>query len=202
MKSSENWNSEHCLQTTRQVEPTLGCAPIMRLTPLVSLVGSMLLFTGCAAYQFGSGTLYNPNVRTIHVPVIRNDTFRHNIGVQLTEAVIRSIEQRTPYKVVADPNADSTLTCRISNEAKRVLAETVNDDPRVLNSTVSIELTWTDRRGNLLLNNRFVPTGELSFYFIQGSDFIPEGGQSMATAQHDIVERLAAQIVNQMESRW
>jgi hypothetical protein len=165
-------------------------------------LGCLINSAGCAAYQFGSGTLYNPNIRTIHVPVIRNDTFRHNIGVQLTEAVVRAIEQRTPYKVVSDPNADSTLTCRVSNEAKRVVAETVNDDPRVLNSTVSIELTWTDRRGNLLLNNRFVPTGEFSFYFIQGSDFIPEGGQSMATAQHDVVERLADQIVNQMESRW
>lgn len=166
------------------------------------LIGGISCWGGCAAYQFGSGSLFNPNIRTIHVPIVRNDTFRHNIGVQLTEALIRSIELRTPYKVVSDPNADSTLTCRISNEAKRVVAETVNDDPRVLNSTVSIELTWTDRRGNLLLTNRFVPAGELSFYFIQGSDFVPEGGQSMATAQQEIVERLAEQIVHQMESRW
>ena len=166
------------------------------------LIGGISCWGGCAAYQFGSGSLFNPNIRTIHVPIVRNDTFRHNIGVQLTEALIRSIELRTPYKVVSDPNADSTLTCRISNEAKRVVAETVNDDPRVLNSTVSIELTWTDRRGNLLLTNRFVPAGELSFYFIHVSDFAPEGGQSMATAQHEIVQRLAEQLVHQIESRW
>ncbi len=158
--------------------------------------------SGCAAYQFGSESLYNPNIRTIHVPVVRNDTFRHQIGAQLTEALVKTIEQRTPYKVVSDPNADSTLTCRVSNEAKRVVAETVNDDPRVLNTTISVELTWTDRRGNLLLTNRFVPAGELSFYLIQGSDFVPEGGQSMATAQQQAVARLADQIVSQMESRW
>lgn len=162
----------------------------------------LLVQTGCAAYQFGSGSLYNPSIRTIHIPIVRNDTFRHNIGVQLTEAIVRTVELRTPYKVVSDPNADSTLSCRITSEAKRVVAETVNDDPRVLNAGISIELTWTDRRGNLLLTNRFVPAGELSFYFIQGADFVPEGGQSMATAQHEIVERLADQIVNQMESRW
>lgn len=167
--------------------------------PLVALV---CVFSGCATYQFGNRTLYNPEIRTVHVPVIRNDTFRHQLGVQLTEALVKTIEERTPYKVVADPNADSTLTCRISNETKRVVAETANDDPRVLNATISVELTWTDRRGNLLLTNRFVPAGELSFYFIQDSDFIPEGGQSMVTAQHQAISRLADQIVYQMESRW
>lgn len=190
-------------KTNKRISRAWATENIYGLPWIISLLLGLLgLISGCASYQFGNATLFNPNVQTIHVPVVRNDTFRHNIGVQLTEALIKTIEQRTPYKVVSDPNADSVLTCRISNDAKRVVAETVNDDPRVLNATVSIELTWTDRRGNLLLTNRFVPPGELSFYFIQGADFIPEGGQSMATAQHEIVQRLADQIVNQMESRW
>jgi hypothetical protein len=157
---------------------------------------------GCAAYQFGNTSLYNPNIRTIHVPIVRNDTFRHEIGKQLTEALVRSIEMRTPYKVVGDPSADSTLTCRITGQSKRVIAENLVDEPRALNNAISIELTWTDRRGNLLLTNRFVPVGELAFYFVQGNDFIPEGGQSMATSQQKAVEQLADQIVGQMESRW
>jgi hypothetical protein len=157
---------------------------------------------GCAAYQFGNSSLYPPNIRTIHVPIVRNDTFRHDIGVQLTEALVRSIEMRTPYKVIGDPNADSTLTCRVTGQSKRVIAENQVDEPRALNNSISVELTWTDRRGNLLMTNRFVPTGELAFYFVQGNDFIPEGGQSIATSQQKAVEQLADQIVGQMESRW
>lgn len=157
---------------------------------------------GCAAYQFGNASLYNSNIRTIHVPIVRNDTFRHEIGVQLTEALVRTIELRTPYKVVGSPNADSTLTCRITGQGKRVVAENRFDEPRALNNVISVELTWTDRRGNLLMTNRFVPVGELAFYFVQGTDFIPEGGQSMATAQLKTIEQLADQIVSQMESRW
>jgi Lipopolysaccharide-assembly len=157
---------------------------------------------GCAAYQFGNASLYNPNIRTIHVPVVRNDTFRHDLGVQLTEALVRSIEMRTPYKVVGDPNADSTLTCRVTGQGKRVIAENRFDEPRALSNGVSVELTWTDRRGNLLLTNRFVPAGELAFYFTQGNEFIPEGGQSISTSQLKAVEQLAEQIVGQMESRW
>lgn len=158
--------------------------------------------TGCTAYQLGNSSLYNPNLRTIYVPIVRNDTFRHDIGVQLTEAIQKAIELRTPYKVVADPSADSTLTSRITSQTKRVLSETATDEPRAVETLLTIELVWTDRQGNLLMENRFVPLGELSFYFIQGADFVPEGGQSMATAQQRAVERLADHIVNQMEARW
>jgi hypothetical protein len=52
------------------------------------------------------------------------------------------------------------------------------------------------------MENRFVPAGELAFYFIQGVDFVPEAGQSVSTAQQHSIELLANQIVSQMEARW
>ncbi len=169
-----------------------------------STVGCLMLSVlgGCARYQLGSRSLFNPNIQTIHVPMVRNETFRHNLGPQLTEALVRTIELRTPYKVVGSPSADSTLTCRIVSEGKRAVAETATDEPRSIETVLTVELTWTDRQGNLLLENRFVPTGELAFYFLQGVNFIPEGGQSMATSELKSVERLAEQIVSQMEARW
>src|SRR5690606_9671903 len=118
------------------------------------------------------------------------------------EALQKEVELRTPYKVVADPSADSTLTCRVTSQTKRVIVEAKTDEPRALENMLSVELTWTDRQGNLLMENRFVPLGELAFSFIQGSDFIPEAGQSIATSQLRAMEQLAQQIVNQMELRW
>lgn len=169
------------------------CVSIAALAPQLS---------GCAAYQFGSASLYNPNIRTIYIPIVRNDTWRQDLGVQLTEAVQKAVELRTPYKVVASPSADSTLTCRVTAQAKRTVTEAITDEPRAVETLVTMQLTWTDRRGNLLMENVFVPQGELAFYFLQGIDFVPEGGQSMATAQRRAVELLADEIVNQMESRW
>lgn len=163
---------------------------------------SFLAMCGCAGYQLGNSSLYNPDLRTIYIPIIRNDTFRHDIGVQLTEAVQKAVELRTPYKVVGDPSADSTLTSRVTSQTKRTLTEARTDEPRAIETLLTVELVWTDRRGNLLMENRYVPLGELAFYFIQGNDFVPEGGQSMATAQQRAVERLADQIVSQMELRW
>ncbi len=86
--------------------------------------------------SFRSGIAISPGIQTVHVPVVRNDTFRHDLGVRLSEALVREIELRTPYKVTGDPNADSTLTCRVVNEAKRVLTETDTDDPRAIDAAI------------------------------------------------------------------
>ncbi len=174
--------------------------PIRRM--LVLGVGLLIAVAGCAGYQLGSASLYNPNIRTIYIPIVRNETFRPDIGVQMTEALQKEVELRTPYKVVANPSADSTLTCRVTAQTKRVIFEAYTDEPRALENMISVELTWTDRQGNLLMENRFVPQGELAFFFIQGSDFVPEAGQSIATSQMRAVEQLAQQIVSQMEVRW
>ncbi|TWU10818.1 LPS assembly lipoprotein LptE [Allorhodopirellula heiligendammensis] len=158
--------------------------------------------TGCAPYRFGDAALFPPGIQTVHVPVVRDATVRHNLGVQLTEAVIREIELRTPYKVTADPSADTTLKCEIINEAKTVLSETNEDYPRALDAGVQVRASWTDRQGQLLFSNSIVPTDDLAILFTQNERFVPEAGQSVDTAMQQAIEDLAARIVSQMETRW
>lgn len=166
------------------------------------LIVALLFSTGCAGYQLGNATLFRNDVRTIYVPIIRNDTWRPWVGVQLTEAVQKAIQQRTPYRLVNDPSADSVLTCRVTNETKRVITETRTDEARALDAKLSVELTWVDRRNTVLMENRFVPPDDIAFYFAQHSTFAPEGGQSVSTAQMQAIDRLAQAIVDQMEARW
>lgn len=170
------------------------------LVGVVGLVSS--LGAGCAGYRFGSASLFRPGIRTVHVPIVRNDTFRHDLGVRLSEAIVREIEERTPYKVTGDPNADSTLVCRIVNESKRVLTETDTDDPRALDAAVSVRAAWTGRSGELLMQNAIVPGGDLAIGFGQDSRFVPEAGQSVDTAMQAAIDNLAERIVSQMEMRW
>jgi len=158
--------------------------------------------SGCAAYRFGSATMFRPGIRTVHVPVVRDETFRHDLGVRLSEALVKEIERRTPYKVTGDPNADSTLTCRVVDESKRVLTETDTDDPRALDATISVRATWTGRSGELLMQNSVVPTGSIAINFAQDARFVPEAGQSIDSATQAAIEDLAERIVSQMEIRW
>lgn len=176
-------------------------------TPYGRMTGSLaLLFlvaiSGCASYQVGSSSMFRPGIRTVHVPVVRNETFRHDLGVRLTEALVKEIDRRTPYKVTGNPNADSTLMVTVTNETKQVLSETKDDDPRALDAIVTATATWTSRSGEQLLQNNLTAKDDFSVAFGQSSRFAPEGGQSVATATQDSITKLAARIVSQMETRW
>ncbi|MFG0254942.1 MAG: LptE family protein [Rhodopirellula sp. JB053] len=166
---------------------------------------AVLLFVvanGCAPYQFGNAALFPSGIQTVHVPIVRDATFRHDLGLQLTEALIREIELRTPYKVTADPFADTTLRCEVIGETKRVLTETDADYPRALDAAIQVRASWTDRAGRLLLNNSIIPTDDLTILFSQDERFVPEAGQSVDMAMQQAIEDLAGRIVSQMETRW
>lgn len=156
----------------------------------------------CAPYQFGARTLFRDDIRTVHVPIARNDTFRHDLGPRLTEAVVRQIELRTPYKVTGDPNADSTLRLRVIQQGKSVLTEATSDDPRALDAVVGVSVDWIDRRGGPLLRDQWALETAQATQVIQSSRFVPEAGQSIQTAMQETIDDLADRIVSQMESRW
>lgn len=175
--------------------------PLLR-TASAALLLVIVVISGCAGYQFGPRSLYRSDIRTVHVPIIRNDTFRHDVGVRLTEAVIREIESRTPYKVTGDPNADSVLTVRVLDEHKQVLTETAGDDPRALDAHLAIQAAWVDRSGGMLMQNRLLPGDALALTFTNQTRLVPEAGQSIESELQHAIDSLAQRIVAQMEMRW
>ncbi|MEY4568538.1 MAG: hypothetical protein RLY14_3508 [Planctomycetota bacterium] len=169
---------------------------------LVFLMVFSCFLVGCASYRWGASSLYRSDVRTVFVPMVRNDTFRPDINSRLTEAIQKTIELNTPYKLVNRESADSTLTCRISGDSKRVITETGTDEPRAVEELINVEAVWIDRRGLVLMENRFLPPGETALLFTQSVDFVPEAGQTLTIAQQRAIELLAQRIVSQMEMRW
>lgn len=155
-----------------------------------TLLTCVLLLSGCMGYQVGNRTLYRTDLKTIHVPMFQSNSLRLDLGEWLTEAVIKEIELRTPYKVVTNPLADSVLTGRIMWDSKRVLSETINDEPRNLIFNAAVHVTWIDNCGQILVQN----------VINVGADFVPEAGQSITSAEQAVIRRLAAQIVSNMEA--
>jgi hypothetical protein len=148
--------------------------------------------SGCANYRVGQQSLFRSDIRTVHVPIFESATYRRYLGERLTESVAKEIELNTPYKVVDSLTADSVLTGKIVGMRKSVLSETINDDPRNIEASFRVQVTWTDRRGNILMQRTYNSP----------SNFIPEGGQSLATAQQDAIEQAARDIVTQMQVWW
>ena len=159
-------------------------------------------FPGCAGYQLGNRSLYRPDIRTVHVPMVQSDSYRRHLGERLTEAVVKEIELKTPYKIVDSDSADSVLSLRLVSDSKRVLSENRFDEPRDIESDFFIQVSWVDRRGDLIMSHNDVPAAPLLLNIGQQANFVPEGGQSLATAQHEALLRLAEQIVGQMELAW
>jgi hypothetical protein len=162
----------------------------------------LLAVSGCAGYQVGHQSLYRSDIRTVHVPIFQSDSFRRNLGERLTEAVAKEIELKTPYKVVHRADADSTVSGQIVSERKRVLAVDVNGIPRDVETDLVIDVNWFDRGGQTLMQNARFDLAPLGFSVAQDANFVPEGGQSIAVAHQEAIQRLAEQIVNQMEARW
>lgn len=162
-----------------------------------------LATSGCAAYRFGNQSLYTCDVQTVHVPVFQSDSFRRGLGERLTEAVVKEIELQTPYKIVSSSRADSVLSGRIISDTKRVMTLNADGEPRALEANLQIQVDWTNRRGDQLSARPIaVPVPADLFSVNVNSAFVPEGGQSISTAQQAAIKKLAVQIVEQMQVGW
>jgi len=156
---------------------------------------------GCAGYQVGARTLYPTDIHTVYVPMFESNSYRRYLGERLTEAVIKEIERRTPFKVVGSPNADSVLSGVLVEDSKRITIENPLDDPRQTEINLAVRVTWTDRRGGLIQEGAVPVTADVA-QVSAASKMTPEVGQSIAVGQQVAIGRLAQQIVGLMETPW
>jgi len=167
---------------------------------------------------------YDTSIHTIRVlpfkTRILEDTVRRGVEFELTEAVIREIELKTPYKVVsAGCDADTELTGTIVSYTKGILNNNQENLVREAETLLTAEVVWKNlRTGEVLSAPRRkpqdVPPAALNApvtalppppppVLVQSSaNFIPEVGQSFASARQKNVDNLAVQIVSMMEKPW
>lgn len=159
------------------------------------------LLLGCAAWlPVGCGytfTAARPSgVRTVAVPVFENTTFSHGLEVQLTDAVIKEVQRRTPWVVVASGSAQTTLSGTITGSALRTMstsAKTGIVQEQAVELTV--DFTWRDASGHTLASRR-------NFRALES--FVPERGtgERIELGQHAAVQELARAIVAELRSAW
>ncbi|MGD9634327.1 MAG: LPS assembly lipoprotein LptE [Pirellulales bacterium] len=172
----------------------------MRLFATIVMMSPLL--AGCASYQVGSESLYAPDVATVYVPMIESDSFRRDLGERLTEAVIKEIELKTPYKVVGTPDADSILAVKLLGDSRTLSAENSFDDPRLSESAVYSQVSWLNRRRLPMAPPQTIALPPELVDISNTALLVPEAGQSVASSQQQAIERLAQQIVGTMESPW
>lgn len=170
--------------------------------PLAFALLLLVATTGCANYRMGARSLYAPDIQTVYVPMIPSNSYRRYLGEWLTEAIVKRIEQVTPYKVVSSPDADSILTCRIITDTKQTVMESFTDEPREQQFSLQVSADWTNHNGKQLGQPVNVPLPPSLNPISQSANLFAELGQSVSSAEMQDVQLLAVQIVSMMEAPW
>jgi hypothetical protein len=136
------------------------------------------------------------DVKTVFV-YFKSQSFRRDLEKQLTEAVTKEINLRTPYRVVQDhEKADTILKGVINSADKNLLVEAPTNLPRQLSAIMTVNVTWTHRIPTDVEKTR-APTQIQESY-----NFVPELGQTTLMAYGQVVESIAKQVVDMMEQPW
>jgi Lipopolysaccharide-assembly len=135
-------------------------------------------------------------VKTVAI-IFKSNVFRRDLEKQLTEAVIKEIHLRTPYRVVGNhAEADSLLTGTITSDAKNLVVEAPTNLPRELNASLAVQTNWTHNPPTEIESKR-IPT-----IISETINFVPEVGETTLSAYNHVIQSIAKQIVDMMEQPW
>lgn len=152
---------------------------------------------GCASGSYSGEAAYPADIRTIAVPIFENQSFYRGVEFDLTEAIIKEIETRTPYKVTSGEVADTILTGTVASVEETTLSRTLTGGiTQEVQVVLTVNMEWKDLRTGQVLRRRTA---------IRGSgEYIPTAGvnQPFIAAQHRAVEELSRDIVSLMRSDW
>jgi hypothetical protein len=162
----------------------------------------LALWLSSAGCGYTVGAPFSQEIRSVHVPIFKSGSNRRFIEYQLTEAVQKQIQQRTHFRLSKEPDADTRLSGRIVDLRKTALGQTKNSDARELQLNLMVEVTWEDLRTGSIIGQQRVPLPPEMLQLAAQAEFAPEVGQSLATADQTVIDRLARNIVDMMEMPW
>ncbi len=160
---------------------------------LSAMAACLLLLPACASWD-GHFTIlgyttqpnYDLRFKTISIQVFKNRTPwsvtpAPGMEMDLTQAVVREIELKTPYKVVTC-DADTELRGTIISFTKAILNYNPFNEIREGETTMAVELIWRDRRtGEVLTKPTRRPGGareeELRQPLLAPGSVIPPGAR-------------------------
>jgi len=161
---------------------------------LLGLVASAALVAAGCGYTMQP--LHRTDVRTVAVPIFASKEFRRNLEFELTKELVQMIELKTPYKVVQDrQRADSELRGEVTYLSAPVLTENIRTDrPQDVQVTVYCWFEWKDTRTGEILAKRQKIAGT--------GNYAVAIGETLDSATHEAIHRLAVRIVEAMEKDW
>jgi hypothetical protein len=170
------------------------------LATLLALAAALPLPGGCAADPargWSAASVYPMHVRSVAVPIFENTTMERDLEFDLTDAIIKEIQARTPYRVTSGSRADSILTGQIRSVMRDQLSKSrqtgLSEEVIV---SVSIDFQWKDLRTGEAIVEREAFAGH--------GLFVPSApsSESIELGRFAVVQQLAADLVSELRHDW
>lgn len=165
-----------------------------------ALIFLVLLLCGCGMHS-GDGdgwhwsSTYRQDIHSIAVPIFTTRDYHRGVEFQLTDALVKKIEEFTPYKVEPRERADTLLEGEIiSIQTTTLQLDPYTATPQEEQYSIIVNFTWKD-----LHNGKVLMTRQ---NFQQTTSYFPTLGEGQWVGSENTVDRLALGIVHEMEGAW
>lgn len=164
---------------------------LLRLAPLC------LLLAGCAGYSLGGQKpAHLTKVTKLAVPTFENLTLEPRLGVLVTNAVIKQLQNHGSYQIVAKADADAVLEGTIQNISRTQFRSDRNNILRSsqIQATLITLYKITDSSGVVLHNGR----ASGASYIILDANLQLSDTQLL----EDASQRMAGNLANDISEGW
>lgn len=186
--------------TLRHHLPSFFMNHLFRSSAMATLGAGLLILSSCAGYRLGNiPDAEMRGVRTIYVPVVKNETYEPAIQVLVTNAVLRRLDQDGTYQSGRIGEADATMEItltdyrRISSRRARSNSLVTEEYDLQLEATVTLV---NHRTGKKFLDSEVV-VGDSALY-VNENRFQENERQAMPL----VAEALAYEIVRRVTEGW
>ena len=160
----------------------------------------LLAVAGCTSDPYSgysAMSVFPEGISSVSVPIFKNETFVRDVEFELTDALIKEIEARSPYKVMTEARADTVLI----GEIRKIELDQLSKSPLTgLSEEVIVSLTidfeWKDLRTGrpIIVRKNFTGYGL----------FVPSRptGESIQLGRFAAIQHLARDLVNELQAQW
>ena len=166
-----------------------------QVAPIFALVLSL---SGCGYHVAGSTNLLPTEIHTIAVTPFRNASIQYKLSDYLTEAVVREMNARTHYKIVADPaQADAVLSGAVANMfSSAVVADPVTGRSSGAQVVVLIQAELTDKSGKVLFERPNIEFRERYEISINPQQYFDESQAALQRLSKDVARTVVSAILD------
>ena len=170
----------------------------MFLKLLIILIFVTTLLSSCSSYRLGNNKpVKYKNIESIAEPIVASDVLKPKLQSLVTNAIIRSIQEKGAFKIAKEKNSDATLNIKIINIERKQLRASRENVLRTKEMEFIIEIEYR------VLNNLNGVTIERGNVKAKSSSYLNPNFQ--LTENHslrDATEKLAISLANKLSEGY